>query len=285
VKLPRAKRYPPVGRCIYCGDQSSKLGDEHIIAFALGGKDILPKASCPVCARTINKSFETYCSQRMFQSIRLQHNYPTRNPKDRPTHLPMIETFAADPKFSPTQLVPVADHPGLAVLFAFEPPGILVRQPPADTYRNIQIHPRAISDTDARVKRLLSAGYKGAKTYEEFRIWPFVRLLAKIAHGYAVAEYGVDAFQHLLTHVILEEHSVAPYLVGGTPGHWPPEPVLHRVHTEIHHVGGRSFIIARIRLFAYLVPPVPVYTVVVGELSPTSLQPFDSDTSDDANGN
>ncbi|MGB7836312.1 MAG: ABC transporter substrate binding protein [Xanthobacteraceae bacterium] len=44
--------YPPVGKCIYCPDDGAGgLGDEHIIAYALNGTRVLPKASCPRCAR------------------------------------------------------------------------------------------------------------------------------------------------------------------------------------------------------------------------------------------
>ena len=96
--MNKIKRFPAVGQCIYCdaAGASIKLSDEHIIPFALGGKDILLEASCSKCARKINKGFETHCSQRLFQTIRVHHRYPTRNPKKRPTHLPIIETVASD---------------------------------------------------------------------------------------------------------------------------------------------------------------------------------------------
>jgi hypothetical protein len=50
-------KYPPVGKCIYC-ESKSKLTDEHIIPFGLGGNAVLQKASCRSCA-DITRDFET----------------------------------------------------------------------------------------------------------------------------------------------------------------------------------------------------------------------------------
>lgn len=43
------KIYQPVNVCIYCGGTGA-LSDEHIIPFGLGGRWVLPKASCAECA-------------------------------------------------------------------------------------------------------------------------------------------------------------------------------------------------------------------------------------------
>ena len=39
------------GQCIYCGKSGIELSNEHIVAYALGGDFVLPKASCLDCAR------------------------------------------------------------------------------------------------------------------------------------------------------------------------------------------------------------------------------------------
>src|ERR1700693_5445244 len=51
-------RYEAVGRCIYCSSLGDPdLHDEHIIPDAIGGRYLLPKASCLACA-TITGAFE-----------------------------------------------------------------------------------------------------------------------------------------------------------------------------------------------------------------------------------
>src|SRR5262245_13319334 len=79
--------YPAVGRCIYCGSTDS-LSDEHIVPFSLGGKLVLRKASCKKC-QDITGAFEGHCASRLYASIRIRENLPTRRPKNRPTKLPV----------------------------------------------------------------------------------------------------------------------------------------------------------------------------------------------------
>lgn len=52
--------YDPVGYCIYCGSKEGTLSAEHIVAYALGGKWILPRASCEECGKMTSKT-ETVC--------------------------------------------------------------------------------------------------------------------------------------------------------------------------------------------------------------------------------
>jgi hypothetical protein len=43
----------------------------------------------------------------------------------------------------------------------------------------------------------------------------FARMLAKIAHTYAIAEYGMNSFKPLLTEIILGKDDRLPFLIGG----------------------------------------------------------------------
>lgn len=55
------KIYAPIGSCIYCGslkwsaEQPRKLGDEHIVPEGLGGRLLLPEASCKKCEEITSK--------------------------------------------------------------------------------------------------------------------------------------------------------------------------------------------------------------------------------------
>ena len=46
---PEPRTFAPCGRCVYCG-AITELSDEHIVPFGLGGRWVLPKASCSVCS-------------------------------------------------------------------------------------------------------------------------------------------------------------------------------------------------------------------------------------------
>ncbi len=82
-----AKHYASMDKCIYCGS-GSKLTKEHIIPYSLGGRWVLPKASCSDCAK-ITGAFEGEFSRTILGPLRMLYNMPTRRPKDRPRHLPL----------------------------------------------------------------------------------------------------------------------------------------------------------------------------------------------------
>jgi hypothetical protein len=71
MDLPRITR-PVWDRCIYCGataDQGQRLGDEHIIAGALGGIWELQQASCRHCER-ITSAIEKQVADHLVTPVR-----------------------------------------------------------------------------------------------------------------------------------------------------------------------------------------------------------------------
>ena len=276
-------KYPPVGngQCIYCNvpEELSRLDEEHIIAKYLGGKGTLDEASCAACS-AITSAFEGHCSTDFFESLRAERGLRGRRRK-KWTHLPILEECPPeinDPP-APRKLakfetpVPTKDYPTIFVLPIFEEPGLLLGKEPSREYQNVRLSVFQVSDRDERVKRLQESGLKGVKIYQEMRIYQFVRMLAKIAHAFAMAEYGARVFEPLLLPIILSNDPFGPYLVGGTRG--PPVSAdrgMHRVHTELWDRPDGCFILARIRLFGDLSPIIPIYTAVVGRLPERKLR-------------
>jgi hypothetical protein len=121
---------PAANVCIYCGktEPQIKLTDEHIIPYSLGGHLVLPKASCGGCA-DITKTLEGYIGRQVFQDFRIEYNFPTRNPKERPTDLPVC-TSVNDPENAKSIFIPTKDYPGTLMLLHPEPPGILLGRAP-----------------------------------------------------------------------------------------------------------------------------------------------------------
>ncbi len=81
------RTYARVGHCIYCG-KADDLHDEHIIAYSLGGRWLLPAASCRDCGKKTS-AFEGVCARTMFGPMRMLFNVQTRRKRERPDKLPL----------------------------------------------------------------------------------------------------------------------------------------------------------------------------------------------------
>jgi hypothetical protein len=178
------------------------LGDEHIIPQALGGNIILQSASCGCCEKIIGGGFEqrlTHKTKGMFAAMRLRHAYKSKRPKNRPTSLPF--TFIDRYGFSRRIKIPAKLVPRYWLTWVMaQSPGIILGLPPEAPALGAaywQWHEQDIKD--------LAKWYPGYRIKLEGagEIRDLSRLIAKIAHAMAVAEYGVDAFDPWLPQFIL----------------------------------------------------------------------------------
>ena len=265
-------RFRPINACIYCGESgsASDLSDEHIIPLSLNGRAILPKASCRRCA-VVTANLEGRLARGVFQPIRTLQKFKTRRPKERLSTLPLYEVDRhGNTAKTPTQ-ISLDLHPALHILPAFDPPGMLKGDEVSNEFRNVRLHTWMPNDLNSRMDKLKASGLKKSVA-NQFRLGDFVRLLAKIAHGAAVADYGLGSFNPFLAKLILGESEGCAPFVGGTglpPS--PPDSAAHTVSTVLLVKRGRTLVVVNIRLFAYLAPPAPEYCVVAGEFSPTAL--------------
>jgi len=117
-----ARRYEPVGRCIYC-ESTEALTDEHIFSRFLWGSAVLPKASCEVCRR-LTGEFEHTCARFIFGRFRVVHDLPTDHPPAKAiAHLSIEIERDADIQ---TVEAPIEDCPGAPLfLLTWAEPGIL----------------------------------------------------------------------------------------------------------------------------------------------------------------
>ena len=253
------KVYPKVGRCIYCGVDDVELTDEHIIPLGLGGNWILPKSSCKSCA-TITGKLEQFCLRPMLGNLRIRLNLPTRRPKDRPTELP-IEFIRINGQRE-TEIVRAHEAPFVCLGYRFPAPGILRGAIPAQDYEDGELIAKFINEGAS--KYMSPEGQK--VKIGTINILEFTRMLAKIAHSYAVAEFGLDVFTPFLPDLILGKSTITPYLVGGDKSDAPlldSEPALHHVYWQDCLVNGVQYILVAIRLFAIF--GMPRYHAVVGK--------------------
>jgi len=269
--------FDPANICIYCGatEPDTKLTTEHIIPLSLGGTMVLPKASCLKCADE-TKRIEGYAGRHVFQDVRIIHGFPTRRPKERPSHLPLRDSFSPSPKLAPIRLVPAKEHPGMLILVNPEPAGILLRRQP-DEGAKWDPWVRQITGRE-RVDPLLKKGIS-AKIYREIQPDLLLRLFAKIALGVTFASFGgvsLFAFNNMLSGIVLRRDTNPFYLVGGTTAEMdefptPPNKIIaHRAVVYNKTVNNISYLAIQLQLFAYL--GTPIYTVIAGPLTEIGMK-------------
>ncbi len=215
------KVYKPVWKCIYCGHEHTKsepCGSEHIIPLSPGGPLILPRSSCASCSKETS-AFEEVCSRDIFGPYRLAGNLPTRHPDQRPSTL-KIHTHSEPGTIREEHSLPLKDYPVIGALMPeLEVAGIFRGSPSTEAFYvvpriiNLVRSPEALKDVEVRMKQF--------EVTREFKITEFARLLAKIAHAYAVAEFGLGAFEPFLPPFILGKSLNLPDFVGGVTSPTP----------------------------------------------------------------
>jgi hypothetical protein len=100
----------------------------------------------------------------------------------------------------------------------------------------------------------------------EFHIDHLGRMLAKIAHGYAVGELGYGSFRPLLLDIILGRQPlyISHYVGGLRDQEIPQGSDLHEIEIDNTGLGKGRYVVVRIQLFADR--KLPEYYVVAGEL-------------------
>src|SRR5262245_6631795 len=252
---PPRRKYPSVGRCIYCGTKDGPLTLEHIVPEGLGGRHEFIGASCGACA-AITRDFEETCLRRMFGNARVRLDYPSKRKKQRPARLTVRTRVAGR-----TELLSlaVADVPDAIVLVPFDEARIL-RGDHTDRREFIAGVPW-VYGVGIDPARHTALGIKGLTT--PIHLHNLSRMRAKIAHGYAIAELGYGTFKELLPDLILGRTPNSPYLVGGSLVPDPPRTALYELsHRWERSQDDQDYLVISIRLFAHL--GAPTFSVVAG---------------------
>ena len=271
TRMKRRLTYEPVGRCIYCGATEVRLTAEHIIPESLGGMLILPAASCDACA-TETGAFEGRCAGQMFRGPRRILGLPQKNRGSKRKTKPDLFSVKADGR---SVEVEAHELPAMLVMFTFNPPGILVNAQPTENFAgsiSIQQLPGFV-DRFSRMR-----GKHGFKDQIALPVKGTAadhgRLLAKIAHAYAVAELSIEGFRPFLTNIILNKPPLhIRHYVGGLFGDAPKGDDLHEILLG-HEFWGDTRVVVEIQLFADRA--MPKYVVVAGERLPKLGRPLAS---------
>lgn len=122
---------PVSDRCIYCGDlpkSGASLGGEHIIAEVFGGKWELLEASC-WCCEIITGSLEKQAGDHMTTPVREHLGLRGRGQKRPRRQMPVVVSKEGQKK---TIYVPVKDHPGTMLTWAFDLATSITGEPLSD---------------------------------------------------------------------------------------------------------------------------------------------------------
>jgi hypothetical protein len=267
IILPKAKAYlPGAGACIYCcrrPPDAPRLTREHIIPFGLRGQLIFHKASCDDCAAIINSQIETPVLGHLVSArTTLEFNKPKRRPlklrygrwKGERNVLPDDMEKA---EFEWKEMY-ARNMPLRLILPEFATPGIITSAVPTDTFevRGIQ----AYNDLNNIPEEASGEAHGQLEPFSPDR---FCRMIAKVAHGAAMAELKPGSFKPFLPDVILGKNKMISYYVGSTTKRLG-KAANYQHEIELSIING--LLIADVRLFADL--GYRPYHAVVGIPSP-----------------
>jgi hypothetical protein len=247
-----------VGKCIYCGSTDS-LTDEHIVPRGLGGPWRLLSASCKECSK-ITSGFERDVVRKFFILMRTKLGLPTYHPQKRPDCFSFMVTIGGREE---VVSFPVPDCPTLFMMPLFEKPGHIRKDARGSSMlvAGFSLHGKENELREFRTKY----NVESISVTTELRA-SFARVLAKIAYGMAVFQYGLDTIEeaYVLPCILDKKQDVGQW-VGceephKSPDLLPREQFFHRLNLLIKG----SEVGVRIRLFANY--QTPEYLVIVGRL-------------------
>lgn len=249
--------------CIYCGSNRS-LSDEHVIPYGLGGEIKLKKASCGECS-DITKRFEQRLLRGHWRAYRNQLRMQSRS-ANYPVNCKVILHREGHPDCE--ALLPTLEQ-SVLMLMEFDPPLILSGR----TSTELPHAPRILAQRIGQATQsLLVEGQNYIMKPNDritipvdFSVDDFIRLLAKMAHGFAIHRRGLKACsEYFLPTIVRGDIKGALTYVGGTTlsvlqGRLPGS----GIHAFNDRVNGK-FLSVDIQLFREKNQTPPIYEVVVG---------------------
>ncbi len=251
-----------IGKCVYCGDDRSRLTKEHIVPRGLNGHVYLDEASCEVC-RKETAEFEREVQNKMFWLLRYDRNI--RGLKDKYQKIP-FKAFLSDGSTSvvkaPSEAIP------LGAYFPIFGPARLLEKHLNLPHQQYRLALRSFVDL-SRIEASRGLGIEGIPG--EVPLVAFKRMLCKIAHCSAVGEFGIERFEPFLCDLIRgTANNFSDYLETDPVAHPNDRQFLH----IIDFITDGDLLITEIRLFASI--GGPFYYIVTGRAKGGPFQRYTS---------
>jgi hypothetical protein len=253
------KQYAPVGKCIYCGEINNALSNEHIIPYALGGSLVLPRASC-ARHRNLTSVIERRVAQEMYGTYRdvqgVQTRHRKREEQRRNGTVVMNGTTFDD---QPCEVrVPIRELPGVHISIHLPVPQVLSGRPL--TVGSLGSHVKAQSDPTILQRLLTKYNLKTISAEAHIQVETFLRVIAKIAHAFAVAEYGIEGFSPMLLPIINGESDHLIQYVGSET----PEQAQSVEPLSISELVHNGVVYLSVFISLHSFPQLPRYQVIAG---------------------
>src|SRR5262249_20587746 len=179
-----------VGVCIYCGATQGKLTDEHISSHALNGRLVLLAASCERCAK-VTSALERVVLRNMFFAARAALGMKTRRPKERLKPQPMLVRKNG---IIQTIMAPLEDHWKVIRLPIFPVPAWVDGRQYDHGIEQISMDQFELSERGEDIAK--KHGVEEV-VHPQYEPEDFARWIAKMALGYAIERYGLNAFDEI----------------------------------------------------------------------------------------
>lgn len=246
-------------QCIYCGVKGDDLSKEHLLALALGGKQVLYRASCPAHAQ-LTSELEHRVARGTYGFQRAMDGVATRRSKQRAGFLAERVTVRGVNHAGEEVIaqVPRSQTPRMPIASTFPVPGILEGRP-AEEEATVGMEANLDTDQSSRIAR--SLGLKDVMwSSPGLKAREIARVLAKTAHAFAWYELGGNGFVPLLLPLILRDEGSCTHFVGGF------KPRRSQLHAPLMlrevDISGMTHLVVDISITA--LPHLPLYQVVVG---------------------
>jgi hypothetical protein len=179
-----------VGSCIYCGTIEGRLTEEHVTPYGLGGRLTLLEASCHRCAR-ITGALEGIVLGDMLFAARAALGTRTRRKKDR--LIPRAIRVERGGEILEIKAL-WQDHWKIIQLPIFPVPACIDGR----SYEHgIKLISQDVFELTERGNEIAARHGADRMLPPTYRPEDFARFIAKMALGYAVERYSLNAFQEI----------------------------------------------------------------------------------------
>lgn len=253
-----------IGRCIYCGTTEGELTDEHVTPFGLSGRLELVRASCKHCAE-ITSRIENIVLGSM-RAARAALRTKTRRSKDRKKLQPM--PVEKDGK-RVTMQASLQDQWKVIRLPIFPLPAAIDGR---QYEGGIESHSMDQFELSERGDAVAKKHNVDNVLFADYEPEIFARFIAKMAYGYAVERYTLEAFEkvYIIQSILGEVNDIGRWVGCPNSREFPVRDCIVSVGFKI--IPERDLIV-RLKMFAQF--DGAEYVVVVGKMKRIYAVSFD----------